>query len=83
MQVPLAITALLKRKLLQKKTLLLDLTFLLRPFMPGKKKAEHAKAEGVRTVFTRFGIILDKGEGALPRMMLPYKMFVGGKNRFW
>ncbi|WP_026581734.1 TIGR01777 family oxidoreductase [Bacillus sp. J33] len=41
---------------------------------------EASKAEEweVRTVFCRFGIILDKNEGALPRIALPYKFFAGG-----
>ncbi|WP_100398033.1 TIGR01777 family oxidoreductase [Bacillus sp. FJAT-44742] len=41
---------------------------------------EAIKAEnlGVRTVRARFGIILSTEEGALPRMMLPYKLFAGG-----
>ncbi|WP_316570303.1 TIGR01777 family oxidoreductase [Neobacillus sp. YIM B06451] len=33
---------------------------------------------GIRTVLCRFGIILDRKEGALPRIALPYKMFGGG-----
>ncbi|WP_282142049.1 TIGR01777 family oxidoreductase [Cytobacillus oceanisediminis] len=41
---------------------------------------EAAKAEEfeVRTVFCRFGIILEKNDGALPRMALPFKLFAGG-----
>lgn len=41
---------------------------------------EAAKAEEfeVRTVYCRFGIILEKNDGALPRMALPYKLFAGG-----
>lgn len=41
---------------------------------------EAAKAEEweLRTIFCRFGIILEKNEGALPRIALPYKWFVGG-----
>ncbi|WP_371931920.1 TIGR01777 family oxidoreductase [Mesobacillus subterraneus] len=34
---------------------------------------------GVRSVLCRFGVILDKTDGALPRMLLPYKLFAGGK----
>src|SRR5690625_138798 len=40
------------------------------------KEAEHM---GLRTVLTRFGVILGKGGGALPLMGLPVKLFVGGE----
>ncbi|KON89705.1 multidrug MFS transporter [Sporosarcina globispora] len=41
---------------------------------------EASKAEEfeVRAVFCRFGIILEKNDGALSRMALPYKIFAGG-----
>jgi len=32
-----------------------------------------------RVVFIRSGIILDKKEGALPRLILPFQLFIGGK----
>jgi len=42
---------------------------------------EAVKAEefGVRVVLLRFGIILAKEGGALPKMMLPFKYGLGGK----
>ncbi len=43
-----------------------------------EKEAAKATQIGIRVAYTRFGIILGKGEGALPRIALPYKMFVGG-----
>jgi uncharacterized protein len=41
--------------------------------------ASAANNLGVRVVLCRFGVILDKKGGALPRMALPYKLFGGGK----
>src|SRR5512136_1163733 len=35
-------------------------------------------ALGVRRVIIRTGVVLDKNGGALPRMVMPVKMFVGG-----
>ncbi len=32
-----------------------------------------------RVVCTRFGVVLDTDEGALQKMLLPFKLFVGGK----
>ena len=44
-------------------------------------EAEALKAEalGIRVVLGRFGIILAREGGALPKMMLPFKIGVGGK----
>jgi len=41
--------------------------------------AMGAEQAGMRTVLLRFGIILAKNGGALPRMLTPFKMGVGGK----
>lgn len=41
--------------------------------------ASEAKEFGTRVVLSRFGLILDKNGGALPRIILPYKFFGGGK----
>ena len=42
---------------------------------------------GIRTVFTRFGIILSPKGGALKKMLPPFKMGLGGKigsgNQYW
>lgn len=52
--------------------------FLSRTVMEWEKEAAKATEIGIRTVFCRFGIILDQAEGALPKIALPYKSFIGG-----
>ena len=44
-----------------------------------ESEARKAEAIGVRVVLARFGVILARDGGALLRMALPIKMFVGGK----
>ena len=41
-------------------------------------KASEIAALGIRTCYARLGVILGAGEGALPLMTLPYKLFAGG-----
>lgn len=43
-------------------------------------EAAPATEAGVRTVFTRSGIVLDSHGGALKRMLLPFKLGLGGRQ---
>jgi len=38
-----------------------------------------AVEKGIRTIYTRFGVILDPNEGALGKMLPPFRMGVGGR----
>ena len=44
-----------------------------------ERESNRAAEFGARVVILRFGIILSAHRGALPRMLTPIKMFVGGK----
>ncbi|MBM7587101.1 uncharacterized protein (TIGR01777 family) [Bacillus pakistanensis] len=52
--------------------------FLAQTVKRWEEEASEAINLGVRTVYTRFGIILGKEDGALPRIAIPYKLFAGG-----
>jgi uncharacterized protein (TIGR01777 family) len=44
-----------------------------------EKATAPAVEKGIRTVHTRFGIILDANEGALAKMLTPFRMGIGGR----
>jgi uncharacterized protein (TIGR01777 family) len=44
-----------------------------------EQEAERAESLGIRTAILRFGIILSSRGGALPRMLTPFKIGVGGR----
>jgi len=43
-----------------------------------EKAAQAASTHGCRVVIVRIGVVLDKSGGALKKMLLPFKMFMGG-----
>ncbi|HKY06732.1 MAG TPA: TIGR01777 family oxidoreductase, partial [Candidatus Binatia bacterium] len=52
--------------------------FLSRLCVDWEAEALKAETHGVRVCRIRTGIVLDKGRGALAKMVPPFKMFVGG-----
>jgi uncharacterized protein (TIGR01777 family) len=44
-----------------------------------EKATRRAIEKGIRTVHARFGIILDANEGALAKMLTPFRMGIGGR----
>ncbi len=52
--------------------------FLSEVCVAWEQEAARAAELGVRVVFLRNGLVLEKDGGALPRMLLPFRFFVGG-----
>lgn len=52
--------------------------FLARTVKLWEKEALHSTSYCDRVVLARFGVILDKYNGALPMMVLPYRLMAGG-----
>ncbi|MDR7240035.1 TIGR01777 family oxidoreductase [Neobacillus drentensis] len=52
--------------------------FLSQTVSQWENEANKASQLGIRTVLCRFGIILDKQLGALPKIAVPYQAFIGG-----
>ena len=52
--------------------------FVSRVCIEWEEEAQKAESFGVRVVCLRTGIVLGKGGGALAKMLLPFKLFIGG-----
>lgn len=53
-------------------------SFLAKLCVDWEAQAQQAKTLGIRTLIVRYGVILSKDGGALQKMLLPFKLGVGG-----
>src|SRR5688572_24780762 len=53
--------------------------FLSEVCIEWENATKPAVQKGIRTVYTRFGIILDASGGALEKMLTPFRMGIGGR----
>jgi uncharacterized protein len=52
--------------------------YLARVCVDWEEEARKAESYGIRVALVRTGIVLGKGQGALAKMVVPFKYFVGG-----
>jgi uncharacterized protein len=52
--------------------------YLARVCVDWEKEARKAESLGIRVALVRTGIVLDKGQGALAKMVVPFQYFIGG-----
>ncbi|MCB9799350.1 MAG: TIGR01777 family protein [Candidatus Omnitrophica bacterium] len=43
-----------------------------------EQAAAQAESMGIRTVYLRIGVVLERGGGAIEKMILPFRLFAGG-----
>lgn len=53
--------------------------FLARLCVAWEDEAKKAEAYGCQVALMRTGLVLDKNEGALPKLALPFRLYAGGK----
>lgn len=52
--------------------------FLAQVVEQWEESVREAEREGVRTIYLRTGVVLGRGEGMVGKMLLPFKLFLGG-----